>query len=171
MRRASAVRPGPHRASGSRTHRRRHKRQRAESATIVRASGSDDVTQPLRTPKVQVVGEVDGATENLRPGSFAEVTVPIGTSEQALAIPETAIRPTERGFLAFVVDGDSAHARVLTLGLRTPDGSVEVKSGLASGEQLVVRGGEALKDGVKVRISDGRGVATSSSAAPRGSAP
>src|SRR5688572_3900053 len=35
----------------------------------------------------------------LRPGAFARVTVPIGATREAPVIPQTAIRPTERGFL------------------------------------------------------------------------
>jgi len=45
------------------------------------------------------------------------------------------------------------------LGLRTADGRVEIRQGLAVGESLVVRGGEALRDGAAVRVvaSDARG--------------
>ncbi len=57
------------------------------------------------------------------------------------------MRPSERGFLAYVVEDDKAHERVLELGLRTADGMVEVREGLKPGERLVVRGAEALKDG------------------------
>jgi multidrug efflux pump subunit AcrA (membrane-fusion protein) len=69
-------------------------------------------------------------------------------------IPQTAIRPTDRGFLAFVVEDEVARERVLELGLRTADGRVEVRSGLAAGESLVVRGAEALRDGAKVAIEE-----------------
>jgi multidrug efflux system membrane fusion protein len=105
---------------------------------------------------VPIVAEVaEGAA--LRPGAFAEVTVPIGVNDAALAVPETAIRPSERGFLAFVIREDVARERILTLGLRTPDGLVEVVKGLAPGDALVVRGGEALKENAKVRVGLPRG--------------
>lgn len=104
---------------------------------------------------VAVVAEIaDGAT--LRPGAFAEVTVPVGVNEAALAVPETAIRPSERGFIAFVADGAVAHERIVDLGLRTPNGLVEVVKGLKAGESLVVRGGEALREGAKIRIGGAR---------------
>jgi multidrug efflux system membrane fusion protein len=51
-----------------------------------------------------------------------------------------------------VVEGEVARERVLTLGLRTLDGLVEVRSGLEPGERLVVRGAEALRDGAPVRV-------------------
>jgi membrane fusion protein, multidrug efflux system len=102
---------------------------------------------------VPVIAQVDDEHKNaLRPGAFADVTVPIGASEAATVIPQTAIRPSERGFLAFVVQDGVAHERVLTLGMRTADGRVEVRKGLAAGEVLVVRGAEPLGEGRAVRV-------------------
>ncbi len=112
---------------------------------------------------VPVVAEI-AENLDLRPGAFTEVTVPVGVNESALAVPETAIRPTERGFISFVVAGDVARERIVELGLRTPDGLVEVVKGLGVGDSLVVRGGEALKDGAKVRVS--AAAAQAASAAP-----
>lgn len=89
----------------------------------------------------------------LRPGAFARVTIPIGNRAVAPVIPQTAIRPSERGFLAYVVENGVAKQRILTLGMRTADGQVEVRSGINAGEVLVVRGAEALRDGVKVKVS------------------
>lgn len=90
----------------------------------------------------------------LRPGAFARVTVPIASSRLAPVVPQTAIRPSEQGFLAYVVEGGVARQRILTLGMRTADGQVEVKQGLAPGELLVIRGGEALRDGAKVKVTE-----------------
>ncbi|XXY51883.1 efflux RND transporter periplasmic adaptor subunit [Sorangium sp. So ce269] len=111
-----------------------------------------DAADPA-TRMVAVTGEVQGeGKELLRPGTFAEVTVPVGASGDAPVIPLIAVRPSERGFLAYVVDGTTARERVLSLGLRTPDGRVEVKAGLSAGERLVVRGAEALREGAQVRV-------------------
>jgi membrane fusion protein, multidrug efflux system len=89
----------------------------------------------------------------LRPGAFARVTVPIGATRDAPVIPQTAIRPSEKGFLAYTIENGVAKQRVLTLGMRTADGQVEVKQGLAAGESLVIRGAEALRDGAKVKVT------------------
>jgi len=103
---------------------------------------------------VAVTAHVNDAKRNaLKAGSFARVTIPIGGTASAPVIPQTAIRPSERGFLAFVVENGEAKERILTLGMRTAEGRVEVRAGLRPGEQLVVRGAEALKNGSKVKVS------------------
>lgn len=104
------------------------------------------------TRMVEVTAEVLRPDPALRPGSFAEVGVPVGSVGERPVIPQTAVRPSERGFLAFVVEGGKARERVLELGLRTVDGLVEVRSGLAAAESLVVRGAEALREGAAVRV-------------------
>ena len=125
--------------------------QEYSSRIVHIAASADDVTR-LVDVTAEVAGGGDAA---LRPGSFAEITVPVSSEKTAAVIPQTAIRPTERGFLAYVVENDAAVERILTLGMRTADGQVEVLSGLAPGEVLVVRGGEALRDGAPVRTSGG----------------
>jgi len=106
------------------------------------------------TRMVAVTAEViDKDKETLRSGSFAEVRVPVGGSRPLPVVPQVAIRPSEKGFLAFVVENGKAVERILTPGMRTADGYVEVLSGLKAGDLLVVRGAEALSDGVPVRLA------------------
>lgn len=103
---------------------------------------------------VGITAEVDDPQRaRLRPGAFAQVTIPVGGASNAPVIPQTAVRPSERGFLAYVVRDGVAQERVLTLGMRTVDGRVEVTSGVQPGENLVVRGAEALRDGAAVVLS------------------
>lgn len=120
------------------------------TARVTHVAGAAEASSRM----VAVTAEVDDARRALlRPGAFADVRVPVGGPSEAPVIPQTAIRPSEKGFLAFVVEGDKARERVLTLGLRTSEGLVEVRAGLKPGEQLVVRGAEALRDGFPVRVS------------------
>ena len=129
-------------------------RSETYTATITLVGAAADP----RDRMVEITAEVDDSSRGeLRPGAFAEVRVPIDAPRQAPVIPQTAIRPSDRGFLAYVVEpgeeaGDVAHERVLELGLRTEDGQVEILSGLAIGERLVVRGAEALSDGAPVQV-------------------
>ncbi|MCB1060163.1 MAG: efflux RND transporter periplasmic adaptor subunit [Calditrichaeota bacterium] len=105
------------------------------------------------TRMVQVTAQVaKESAVGLQPGNFAEVAVMLGESKNLPIIPQVSIRPSERGFLAFVVEDTVAKERVLKLGLQTHDGMVEVIDGLVEGETLVVRGAEALSDGAAVRV-------------------
>jgi membrane fusion protein, multidrug efflux system len=102
---------------------------------------------------VPITGEVQSDKKFwLRPGSFALVKVKLTPQRQFPLIPVTAARPSDRGFLAYVVDKDAVHERVLQMGLHTADGWVEVKDGLKAGETLVTKGHEALADGTKIRV-------------------
>ncbi|MFP2929182.1 efflux RND transporter periplasmic adaptor subunit [Pyxidicoccus sp. 3LG] len=115
------------------------------------AAAADDASR-----MVPVTAEVTGEdAKALRPGIFATVSVPVETRGGSPVVPQTAVRPSERGFLAFVVEGDKARERVLELGMRTADGLVEVLDGVKAGDTLVVRGAEALRDGVSVRVAEG----------------
>jgi len=119
------------------------------TARITHVAASANTTSRM----VPVTAEVTDPNRNaLRPGAFAQVSIPIGGTAKAPVIPQTAIRPSERGFLAFVVEGKIARERVLTLGMRTAEGMVEVRNGLHTGDRLVIRGAEALRDGAEVSV-------------------
>ncbi len=123
--------------------------EREFTAKVVHVAESADDTSRL----VDITANIDDPSDRtLRPGSFAEITVPVASASEAPVIPVAAVRPSERGFLAYVIEGDKAVERVLTLGMRSADGKVEVLSGLSGGESIVVRGSEALSNGVTVRI-------------------
>lgn len=121
------------------------------TAEVVHVAESADGTSRL----VDITANIDDPGDRaLRPGSFAEITVPVASAGEAPVVPISAVRPSDRGFIAFIVEGDKAVERVVTLGMRSADGQVEVLSGLEGGERLVVRGAEALSNGVTVRVVD-----------------
>lgn len=115
-----------------------------------------DAADPT-TRMVPVTAQLD-ATEHqhwLRPGAFCEVTVPIGNARKGIVVPALAVQPTEKGNVVYVVgDNHVVHARVVELGMHTPEGGVELTRGVAAGELLVVRGIEPLSDGAPVKIGD-----------------
>lgn len=107
------------------------------------------------TRTVSCVARVPEPDPSLRAGVFARVRIEIDRREQALAVPEAALLPTEKGYLVFVVEGDVARAREVTLGLHTRDGAVEILSGLSPGETIVTRGAKFLWDGAPIRRQEG----------------
>jgi hypothetical protein len=63
------------------------------------------------------------------------------------------VQPTEKGNVVYIVDDKHiAHAKVVELGMHTPEGGVELTRGVAAGELMVVRGIEPLTDGAPVKI-------------------
>ncbi len=125
--------------------------QRSFTAKLTLVAGAADAT----THMVSVTGEVvaDEHKYWLRPGSFCDVTIDLGAKRDAPLIPRSAARATDHGYVAYVVEGDTAKERPLTLGMSTRDGWVEVRAGLAAGDLLVVRGAEALSNGSKVHAN------------------
>ena len=119
-------------------------------AKITLVSGAADAT----THTVGVTGEVHSDKKYwLRPGSFCDVTIDVGATRDAPVIPRAATRATDHGYIVYVVQGDQAFERVVTLGMNTKDGQVEVRSGLKPGELLVVRGVESVQNGSLVRAN------------------
>jgi len=90
------------------------------------------------------------ACAGLRSGMFGRAFFQLG-SRKAIAVASAAV--TERGQLqsVFVADGDSAHARLVTVGERSGD-AVEILSGLNPGESLIAPAPPGLADGTKIEV-------------------
>jgi RND family efflux transporter MFP subunit len=121
--------------------------QKTFEAKITLVAGSADPTSHM----VNVAGEVQSKEKYwLRPGSFCDVTINIGATRDAPLIPRIATRATDHGYVTYVVENEVAQEKVLQLGMSTKDGWVEVRSGLAAGDWIVVHGAEALTPGAHV---------------------
>ncbi len=107
------------------------------------------------TRRVEVIARTPNADERLKPGFFAQVTVERGTDTEAIVVPESALFATEDGFVGYVVEGGKARKRLVTIGVQTADGRIEVKEGLRAGETLVVKGGGSLLEGSDVNVVEG----------------
>jgi len=86
----------------------------------------------------------------LKPGFFAEVTLPSGSKKDATVVPETAIQASDRGFVAYAIVDGKAQVRQVEIGLRTGGGEVEILSGLKAGETIVYEGSDRIANGVAV---------------------
>jgi RND family efflux transporter MFP subunit len=147
---------------------------RAPAAAPGPAAAPVAVAAPLPSgcpPNVLVsrVSELPAAAPSgpLRPGMFARVTAVFAFKPEALAVPEEAIVPQAgRQFVFKLVDPSTLEnlgalppdtkwvsKRVeVTIGIRRP-GQVEILTGLAEGDTVVLAGQQRLqKDGTAVRV-------------------
>jgi RND family efflux transporter MFP subunit len=99
----------------------------------------------------------------LKPGFFAEVELASETHKSAIVVPERAVQASEQGFVTYVVEGGTARARKVEIGVRTGDGGVEILGGLKPGETVVVEGNDRVADGISVVLA-GAAPATSPAA-------
>ena len=107
----------------------------------------------------------------LKAGFFASVRIVTGEQAQAVVIPLTAVLPTERGFVAYVVENGQAQRRPIVLGLQLADQAVEILSGLKAGERLVVEGASSLIPQAPVReagVPDDDGSSSGAASSDRG---
>lgn len=123
--------------------------ERAFTATVT----SVDTRIDPATRSVTTVAEVDNRDGLLRPGMFMTVRVQLSTDPAALLVAEQALVPQgSRQFVYLVVDGRAVR-REVTLGTRLR-GEVQILSGLAAGDAVVVEGTQRLRDGLPVKVQE-----------------
>lgn len=87
-----------------------------------------------------------------KPGMLVKFDVVLEETQNALAVPLSAIVSEDGTHFVFVVENGVAHKRQVELGLEDDD-LVEVKSGLNEGELVVVEGASGLSDGQPVEVT------------------
>lgn len=108
----------------------------------------DPVVQlPART--ITVKARVSNPRRALQAGMFIEARLATDVRPDAIVIPEDAVLSLQGSQVVWVVQDGKAARREVTLGVRTP-GFVEVRDGIAAGEQVVVGGAERLGPGAPV---------------------
>lgn len=96
----------------------------------------------------------ENADEALFPNQFVNIRLALARQEDVLSIPTAAVQYGAEGAFVFVIGDDQrAVRRELALG-RANAGRVEVRSGLAVAERVVVEGVDRLHDGRDVQIVD-----------------
>lgn len=96
----------------------------------------------------------ENADEALFPNQFVNIRLALARQEDVLSIPTAAVQYGAEGAFVFVIGDDQRAARrELALG-RANAGRVEVRSGLAVAERVVVEGVDRLHDGRDVQIVD-----------------
>jgi RND family efflux transporter MFP subunit len=108
---------------------------------------------------VKVTAEVENVSEQLKGGLYVKGRIITGKRTGILRVPRAALLSWDvagkKGDL-FVVKGETANRRTVQTGSVTGD-FVEVTSGLAPDEPVIVRGGFNLKDGDRINVTRGNG--------------
>ena len=114
---------------------------------VLRLAPSMDV----RTHTFRVEVGIDNPLEVLRPGMFIQAAIVSERRDDVPVVPREALTQRAGRNVVFVLDGQRAVERAVTLGLGNDD-VIEVTSGAEEGERVVIRGLETLTDGTRVRV-------------------
>lgn len=101
------------------------------------------------TRSVRVNAMFDNADESLKPGLFLSVELQVARREKAVLVPEEALVGESTRQFVFIVRDEKAERREVKLGQRL-QGEVEVLSGLAAGDFVIVRGVQKVRNGQQV---------------------
>jgi multidrug efflux pump subunit AcrA (membrane-fusion protein) len=97
----------------------------------------------------------DRPDERIRAGMFATVSLATNSRRDVPVIPRSSVINTYGSWIVFVVDDDNiARRKVISLGLEN-ETSIEVLSGVETGDRVVSAGQNFLTDGDPVRIVEG----------------
>ena len=108
----------------------------------------------VQTRTVECLAQVENRDAMLKPGFFASVRAVVAMHQKAVVVPDSAILPTDRGFVAFVVVNAKAVQRTVRPGLFVREGAVEILEGLSPGDMLVVTGTAAISDGSDLLVKE-----------------
>jgi membrane fusion protein, multidrug efflux system len=111
-----------------------------------------DVTVDRATDTVTARATVANPRAGLIDGQLMTVVVELGTPQQRVVIPQSALLADQGGVYVFVVeDGKAAVKRVKTGG---PSGTgIVIESGLTGGELVIVEGLQSIRPGAPVRAA------------------
>ncbi|MBN1960949.1 MAG: efflux RND transporter periplasmic adaptor subunit [Deltaproteobacteria bacterium] len=115
------------------------------------------------TVEITIDNPIDetSAKRLLKPGMFGRAIIVVAKRSQVIVVPEEALlldnsllqQQDKNLRLAFVVHNKTAQQRVVQLGARKGS-KWEIKQGVEAGEQIIIRGHHALKDGQEIKIDE-----------------
>lgn len=103
------------------------------------------------TRTLQLRARADNSSGQLVPGSFASISLPLTTIQNAILVPTEAIVPVQEGKKVFVADSGKVKEVMVETGTRT-ENNILITSGLSAGDTVLTTGIMAVKDGSKVKV-------------------
>jgi RND family efflux transporter MFP subunit len=123
--------------------------QKTYVATVVRTASAIDPV--VRTLEVELL--VDNANGELFPGSYAEVHLKVPGSETTLRISSTALIFRGNDLEVATLDANQRVTLKTVVQGRDFGGSVEILSGLAADDRVVVNPPDSITNGAQMRIA------------------
>lgn len=102
-----------------------------------------------RTLKIRAIAE--NKEGKLIPGTFANISLPLATLENALLVPTEALIPIQNGKKIFVSENGKAKEIIVETGART-DKDILITSGLKAGDTILTSGVMTLKNDSPVKV-------------------
>lgn len=107
------------------------------------------------TRTLQVRAKADNPNNELLPGAFAKINLPLSSIEDAILVPTQAIVPVQNGKKVFVASLGKAKEVMVETSART-EKDVLVTSGLKAGDTVLTTGVMSLKEGSPVKVETGK---------------
>jgi membrane fusion protein, multidrug efflux system len=127
------------------------------------------------TGTVKLRAQFDNKDDSLFPNQFVNVRLLVDTMRDVTVMPTSAIQRGAPGTFVYLINPDSTVAvKPVDLGPQSGE-RVAVRSGLSTGDRVVIDGADKLRNGSKVVVREspagGSGRPAAPSAAPAGGAP
>lgn len=121
-----------------------------EEHTAIIYAMEPQVDIATRTLKIRAI--IDNKEGKLYPGTFANVTLPLETVNDALMVPTQALIPIQNGKVIFVSKNGKAQEIEVETGTRT-DSLIRILSGIKAGDTILTSGVMSLKNGTVVKVN------------------
>jgi len=117
---------------------------------------SDAIDHTTRTLNVEI--DIDNSEGILRPGAYVFVHFRLPANRNSVTIPSNALLFRAEGLRAGIVNGDRVQLRPVTIG-HDFGSTVEITSGLAPSDQVILDPPDSLASGAEVRpqLAGGKG--------------
>jgi RND family efflux transporter MFP subunit len=116
--------------------------------TVEQINPVGDIISRVFATKIRVAN----SDHLLRPGMFVKVEITTGAPVDVIAVPQNAVVSSAGLYYVFLVDGDRVKRQQVQVGQVIGE-NVEITSGLAEGQQVVLTDVSTLNDGDQVIIS------------------
>lgn len=120
------------------------------SSTISYISPTADMRSQLYNVRIYI----ENIEDKIKPGMNGEVKLNMDKIESAIIIKSNAVLDRDDKKIVYVVEDDKAIEREVTTGLDTGE-YIEIKTGIAEGETVIVEGQHYVENGGKVKVVRG----------------